>query len=1029
MVFPGFVFSRKGFVVSRTTNRDAAYVLRTVDDGRSGQKLTIDIYKKLTGDLDYTFFKTFIPVLPYRIIVRDVDFPVLTNTSIDIPTFNPGLTHNQVTGKIEGLPDLTNDFYQFAELNVTRNIAPKFERTRVGQKIGGIELTYTSPKFTLHDTNASICVNPENDETDKIILSVVTQIQMRTSDISETYRIPLILVFSIRLDKDYVKETTYLPDAWTYSDIIPDGIFEKSRYYYGQINRINTDPETDLWNYNVIAGKDFSRGGATFFSPGSMGVLIDTATDGTDALVTCATTFNENSIWNTKIDCCSISDIFIKTGYFGISYKRKGIPITSECVPTMVNSVFKNNIYLSCISIKAGNLTSSENDVFSYLIAMADDFSTNSYIKITGAKSLSADMHSDRFLLGLLDGDVFKAYLTVIASSLIATLAAVVSGDLSVNIAQLESTCSFSRVGDDKPGFATQINNAGFDGNSTENSTGLSRNYNNVIYVVGVNNTNSLFIFNNKNGLRLSSLTEGVDHFDSVSTQTINSNANETPDLYTVLTCTNGLDIYSIKDYKNSKVTIGTSASFAYSSTNITDDSLELLLEIPGCTGIFALNSVWSDDKNGILIDTQKTRQDFRFAYNGNKADYTGGTGLGDYGYWADLIEPEVEIKLIYEDEPISCTFKSLSFAKYDTDGSCVIQIGLTLDNPPDDISNTNYKEEGYSLSPITVELTIKSIDQIFKSIENVEFTPPPHSTSITMPTKTISRSISPTATKSNILSKVPQVTLNQIHYDSSKDEISPKITRITGAEDLFDQGLLTSEAFSIDLDSCSKGDYAFVKWNEKLNDRPFLDFKTAIVSYVGGHRYTIGGTPKIYLDGVDKTDAIFNSKEGYVDINPDGNVIIKVSGFNINHENFSEHDRDEDNVPTDSNRYPLIDKLYLMIVPKQIWPIFYGTSVYLENPPVGAPITYPNGTSAFYSRLDELAGANKTDQTINAIEITNGSIQKTITTAKDYQIFLVVKDEFSQYSIYHITSNLTENNQKTYRTKFNAGVFTWPTF
>jgi hypothetical protein len=342
------------------------------------------------------------------------------------------------------------------------------------------------------------------------------------------------------------------------------------------------------------------------------------------------------------------------------------------------------------------------------------------------------------------------------------------------------------------------------------------------------------------------------------------------------------------------------------------------------------------------------------------------------------------------------------------------------------DATLKGYEDEGYNLTNITAKIKIYAPDTITRTITGISFTPPTHGISLSVSdTKTIDETISYTVTKTNSQSKSRSCVFTQVK-DSVKNPFNDGnlVNKLNKNSSLVDTK-------SLSLNGCAKGDYVKAEWEEELNGRTFHK-NTDIVSIVKGHRYYLEDPVQICINGEDKTYELFNKK--FVHVDPGGSSVdIAVSGINITHENFSSHDNSADDVPTDHRRYPIISSLTLYVVPSNTWPSYKtqywrGSPIkiyYKEIPEVEAPVTYPNGGSVFADYIANLPNNNAFSISYGGttISLSDIVISTNVTVTGTYQIFLVVKDEYDQCSVFNITSNDKFGTTKTYRTNFGAGI------
>lgn len=1024
----GYVRANRGFVVSSDGITDTAYVADREGTG-TGFALKIRVYAKPGTSVDYAYRYSITPVIPYRLLVfgdtplDNRDFFRGTNASASVPLFNPGVTYSDV---LDGLPaDLWH--LSVSELNCTRSMMDKISaspyvkayRTDVSKfaLYRGVEV---------HDTNASILLKTIDTSTDKIILSVVTKIQGSVvpnstgSPIQIRYTVPLILKYTV--DKTKSSDYQLLPDAWSYavpSDLIANGSAYPTDFLPVARGRLsesyNGSLDSQHWNWNAIP---IILNGRYDLQPYDLGSLCSSVSDGVNVATVVAYSAFKSDAWYSQYAISHFDGFWDASGYVqNTDTKVARKKYRGYFFPSMTTAAFNNGLYLFSVSSSFRDRSVSE------LVAVNSTFDSTA-AKTIFCKSLSVTEQSNGFYVGGVSGDTFKFYDTGDATTLISRIS-----PLSLTIQDLPNSAhrlGFTDVGITKKGIShdssplsSVVKRLGIDSTFTM-ETNSENTYVGAQYdVMYVNNL----------GGATPVATDIVDGnsivlnpnyalLDSSKAQLMATPSGS--NTWSVLTQLEGQ--VTVKELKSPSFTIADSGIFRYSSSQNADSSngVNTLLEI-NCSGIFSTGT-WvekiADGQKGVRVDRSKTRDDFRFSYDGRSDDFT---YVGGWGYWANIVKPSIEVEVFYGTAAprMISRFNGAAFARYDTTGNCILEAGLTLflDGVKDSLGR-NYEDEGYDLTDLTAKLRMNSAESIAQTITGLEFSPPSPTVSIsTAATKYVSRLIPLSLVKTSVRSIVDNVVVHEIN---NKVEKAHELTNI---KSLFNDNASYSGSKNVSVGSCTKGDYFFFTWIEGINGRLF-NKTSGIKSYVKGHRYLLS-SPTILIDGTDKTSEITNTD--FVVIKPGGGSANVEVSFTLTHEDFSSRNRSQDGVPTDNNRYPVLETVYLFLVPRQSWPrveTHEGRQYWFEEQvPVGSPITYPNGTSTFVSAL---AAASSFDTSISyggtTITATD-DIDLDIDENGTYQIFLVARDEFNQYSVFHITSLHKIDGRRTYRTQFSEGT------
>lgn len=1032
----GYLNNKKGFVVSRGTTKDTAYV---VDDSWCDGRILV--YQKQTSDVNYTYKGTLYPVIPYRFILCDPD-AIKCVSSVDgdlISLFNPGLSCDG--SYIQGLPNLLDTSCKFVEINLTQNQAKKLLHSKdyVVQKDSNRSFVYAAAdQYSIgRVTNMSLVVKNIDTNTDCLIISMLSTVRyvirqenpnrytfasyflpIISTLYSPTYAhahysIPVILIYDI-VHSNINYNTRIVPRAWTYG--FPSECLSELHSGMGKINP-SLDSPLGGFNYNYIAGDNIATPTATSWFPGDLGSLIDSCTNGTDLfIISCISSKNPGK-WLNKLYLFKIDDVFSQdTSGFLSSTTTYFKTFNTFSFGSFISSCYNNNCVLAGLSMSDSGKPST------ILFAANVDGSKSEIITVSHSSSVDIEAYNDGFVLGLIN-TTSKSYQVLSTDS--GSSLPYKFNNRYINC-DLLSEYGFSTLYtvDNMTTAKAESTLTSYYTNTKYNELGISITSSEAITSQNPAITNSsdfCFLYSFPSQPPITAIFKYAKNYvvfrfangnalDSVRQKLLSSSTTST---YAVM----NIDSKAIYDCKNSDIKFGTTGEIFFKNSD--GSNAKVLVQIDNCSGIFR-------DSVGVQIDPFKTRMDLQFSYYGTKNIYD--TTCGSCGYWAVLVKPDVESVLTYNDKKIGES-KLLHFVEYDVNGlfKTHIPVELNLSNVFDD-ENRSYADDGYTLNNISIQTKIYVQNTIIHKVNGLSFSPPSRSISIVPNvSKYLKGSVTLTATKTNALSRIKDGSLNIIQGTMVDNSTSYGMGNF--ASKINELSTTATAIHNITPLSAKKGSYFYITWVEEIGGRN-LSNATQKIPVVGGHRYIFDNTssyPKIYLNSVDKTDDIFNSSDPYLYLDPAGGMVsIKVE-FSVIHENFSTIDG-----LTDAQRYPVISQISLLVVPyvggfpRQILRgkvLYVDFSMVLEEDvPQGAPLTYPNGTNSFASYLSYIAAFSGSKSYGGSTTSKTDSITIDVNKSGRYHLFLIVKDEYDQCSVFHITSKNRYNGKKTYRTEFIRG-------
>lgn len=444
-------------------------------------------------------------------------------------------------------------------------------------------------------------------------------------------------------------------------------------------------------------------------------------------------------------------------------------------------------------------------------------------------------------------------------------------------------------------------------------------------------------------------------------------------------------------------------------------EGIFLQLTMYNCSGFYsngALTSNSFDRSIGGVPLQSNTAWNFKLAgdYNVFSSSYNSWQG----GYWADLINNwKISLKYLGT-ELINHQGKYPSIWHYDDTGIFHMNLPVFLDTKPGgqeltDALNRKWTNENFALSGIEYDLTLFDVTKngYTNSTGLIDIEPPSPSGSIsTSIYKTINsvtfNMIRDSRSNSNTFTTVKEV--NQIRYKRNGDEeIRIKLNPYTDTS-------TSSDTLVKNIGNLERGGSTQIQYKSRLYDikgtTPPVK-NTNRVYMVKGHRFSLHDV-EIYLNSSDVTSRIKNESP-YIFIDTDGSVQIDIK-YRVEHENWDEY-------PGASmyNIYPYIKNIYCFAKKAQNYSVVennpYENITWYSAPPNNVAETYPNHTEAFGQYLKgqytnaSFKDSDSGSSTTVRLDVGDKDLQFNITESNKYQFFLIIEDEFDQYSTFCITN------------------------
>lgn len=1051
----GYVKNKKGMAVSRSSSRDPSlvrdytYIINTARDPL-GTRGIVEIWAKQPLATQYTQVTNVIhnvpftspgspqslsalyPVIPYRFMLGEINAAKWSLLPDATPPYgswtnvlNPGLDQFNLEAYNIGSVN-----QPYIEVNLTRDQVSRLVNNYATSSYAWCGQSTTKKTvgndIKLDDINLGISVYQQSDVIDYLAISVVTRITLT----GITYTVPCVILYKITKSLTSVA-CDFI--SWTFG--VPSNHINDLTCG-GQINSAQPDggPALEMWNYNFIGGQNYNggQGSPRDLYPCDLGTLVDSHINSSRILIA-----SFISSWDASLRrwqaLRAVFPMNLSSTYVGFYAPSDPVYWSNYAIPAQGGlSLPATQSDLVPLSLKCIQFPTANYQVIAFCFA---DYTILVFMQwISVIREISVKYMSDVDIEAYGTGFAisYMSYRTAPNPSRVSVINTGSNATLFTRIptqpvAQLvDNLCSYlsfspivtySAAMPTEMIYTVKIMKTSAGPSATQPfwplSTSININDNSyTVYSASENpylkETNGSIYLHIINGtIPVISLIQGVTVSTANAGGFVSSFGN-------IIICPNNSVIYSVLrtyentvyDYNNSDIRIGAAVSPTgnFSYVGLVGGQVDVILDIPNSYGVFRSNvsipGVNPGDVPKWSIDYFKTRVDFSFDLFSNPAGYGAMIGTSptcSVDIWNDNNNTKIGHS------------SSLGFIGYDTGGNSDIQSRMTLDlsNSPG-VGGKSFSDVGYTLSNIRAVVTIDNPEKTSLTLTGLKFIPPNVAVAISVSsTRVINSSVVAIATKSNSTSTINNLVLHEFTSDGS--ESSPDTTSLTPFKLRINGPTFTSGNFPFTLTNYSKGDYFYIDWDE--NAGRLLTNKTPHISVVTDHIYSISSV-SIFINGVNDTVAIAEASTPFTVVTPNAPQAVVAATFTTSHEVWPPI---ADMI--DVNRYPNLKSATMVVVPKQVWPDIPA----YNN---GASPPYPNGTAAFAQYLIDTTLAWSTDNVVTATYAT-GIITKTQTLTanvkktKEYQIFLIIKDEFDQVSVYHLTSTDKSDNQFTYRTEF----------
>ena len=459
-----------------------------------------------------------------------------------------------------------------------------------------------------------------------------------------------------------------------------------------------------------------------------------------------------------------------------------------------------------------------------------------------------------------------------------------------------------------------------------------------------------------------------------------------------------------------------------------TDELIKLSQGIPivfsiyNCSGIYSTNpfEFWSGSEvEGVKVDNILT-PNMRFTIAGDSKAYRDAAAWGG-GYWAT--GENINITLTHSGINIlhatSQTIKSVIW-HYNLTGFFNLYLNLRLDltnaRTQYPFTHPDFYMSGCILSFDMLDKNGVSV--LKKSYSGIVIDPPNTVGSIVTSTnKTISDvtfNMSRDAIRgSTTYTELHNVIKNNFNMNSKRLESSTPWN--------YKNDGISNDSFLISNDSMMRGGYCYMQYEPKLAGiKPGVLGEIAYTNYVTnckGHKFNIDNVVlKISTSGIFGVDVLneITNQNPYIFIDPvNATGHIEIT-FDANHEDWSDGTI-RDNLSA-TGIYPYLSKVYAFAVSSNDI-INVESTIFRQKisyTPYDSATTYPN-VDITETLLDQILTAfpNKTITTLagTAVTLTSQSIIVNLLKSGRYKIYLGLKDQFNQISLWCITNKVNNYN------------------
>jgi len=949
------LFGYKTSVGTYRDSRSLIYSLRHETD-YSGTKVVIDVYE----DNGRTFNKvsTIEPVIPYRVMLADYnllhnDPSFLINQPIDSSNnliFNSGCA--VVDGKIYSTICSSNSQPYF-EFSFTRSGLQNLlnKQIIIEKKSNGSENKKQFTSIKAYDLNPRLGIR-KSDTLDILVLSCVTRINIRNDNgIDYDYCIPVCLVFKIDISS------------------IPSGILKPNVFFPGVSNYrlINNNSGNYYINYNIIP--KYTNG--YWYSVDKYNSCdCDIYVDENIALFTSYYLFKfttimaiatqktrkiQTNLFNINLTYSDQYSVGTKNDVISVSYKDEN----DSYIPTKISVVNYNNItYLASTIL-------SKNKYLSYIYSISNN-------------NISSSIQNDTLNIELnrVDNNIYASYFSHIDGFYVGNFVDIIAKKNYCRFYLKEETTQYKYNN-------IQIKNVAIDKSRMDISTlekYLLPVINNAIYEQSAYMyVKDYMMFHSQNYGYISSrkylITENTFPIKLV----------DLPDDYVCTANIRNNQLYFV--YDNIPLSINSDMSIKWSLSglyNIDNKDISYInFYIPNNSGIFKGDI--NKDKT-VYFDYSKTNINLtQFIY-----------GANDLSYWAKFSSlqksnrPTARFYLTYNDGIERSILASgietnVIASNYDTNGIFDLDIFTSID------TSNLYDGNGYSFNDIGFSLdNVNWKLEIYDCFENL----------LTSNSGVISLSL-PTFSGS-ILSSVTKTVSDELLYNWNRTEYAQlKNVIVTVDGDNSTKFSLSpilnvndgySGVYNIPIISYSKGSTVEISSNIYLHGtNMFYKYISNKVTYCKNHKYIIQSV-SIYNDLVDITNKLGSYNRLKIYKPGESNTALSCT-FSIIPESWS------------SNSYPYIKNIFLCAVDsdsidlndKEIINQYYDPNISYVN------TTYPNCNSSFGSLIINNSIVNTSIDVLNQnkYELNNQTLEVELTANGEYTLYLIIQDEFDQYSSY----------------------------
>lgn len=440
---------------------------------------------------------------------------------------------------------------------------------------------------------------------------------------------------------------------------------------------------------------------------------------------------------------------------------------------------------------------------------------------------------------------------------------------------------------------------------------------------------------------------------------------------------------------------------------------IPIIFTVYNCSGIYAKTGAWDNSIGGIAVDETLT-PNMRFKSYGDSKSYIDAAAWSG-GYWA--MGEDVKVTLTHSGIDIlhqdSKTIKSIIW-RYSLTGWFNLQLNLKLDLT-NALTQYTFNHPNFYMSGCILSFDMldrNGVSTLKKTYSGVVIDPPNAVGSITTSTN---KSISDVAFSMSRDAVRGSLTYTELH-NVTKNTYNMSSRKMNSSNPwYYKNDNISTDSYSIPNSDMGRGGYCYMKYEPKLGGiKPAVVGGIAYTDYVTnckGHKFNISNvTLKMSTSGIFGVDVLdeISTQNPYVFLDPTNTSgHIKIT-FNADHEDWSDGTI-RDNLPA-TGIYPYLTGVCAFADNSDIENIIRNNEI--SYTPYDSATTYPN-VDITGSTLDQILAAvpYKTNTLLagTSVALTSQSITINLLKSGRYKIYLALRDQFNQISLWCITNKAND--------------------